>query len=256
MRVFFVVLARNASLVEEKTHELNDLGFPYVVVCGERMQRSDVIFREPLGKYDAINFALNSIPSNAEVIALNDVDTKITNLDAAFDAIKDGASLVFVRVNVEKGPQKSFYSNLDALRKMIPIAASGELMLIRYELLKRILPLEKCKAEDSLVLFKTLQLGERAVFCEQCYVTTVRTMLPKEEENYKRRTTAGIYQALSMSRPPPLVILFYKVLPLLSPLLLIRGKKGYYWTKGILLGYFDFVRGDKSGSWTPLGGKN
>jgi hypothetical protein len=256
MRAFFVVLARNSSLVEEKIRELNDLGFPYVVVCGEKMRRPEVIFREPRGKYDAINFALSSIPPNTEVIAFNDVDTKIANLDSAFDAIKEGASLVFVRVNVEKGPQRSFYSNLDALRKMIPIAASGELMLIRYELLKRITPLEKCKAEDSLLLFKTLQLGGRAVFCEQCYVTTVRTMLPSEEEDYKRRTTAGIYQALSMTRPPPLVILFYRILPLLAPLLLIRGKKGYYWTKGILLGFLDFIRGDKSGTWIAVGGKN
>jgi len=41
------------------------------------------------------------------------------------------------------------------------------------------------------------------------------------------------------------------MLPLISPLLVASGRKGYYWTKGILLGFIDFVRNDKSGTWKP-----
>ncbi len=219
------------------------------------MDRQNVVFREPRGKYDAMNFALSFIPPDTDVVAFNDVDTRINNLDAAFDAIRDGVSLVFVRVAVEGGPQRSFYSYLDALRRKIPIVASGELMLIRYDVLKSITPLGKCKAEDSLILFKTLEIGGKVVFCEDSYVTTARTTLPEQEEDYKRRTVAGIYQALSMTKPPRKVALFYAFLPLVAPVLLILGEKGYYWTKGILLGYLDHVRGDKTGYWKPIGAK-
>ncbi len=31
--------------------------------------------------------------------------------------------------------------------------------------------------------------------------------------------------------------------------MLLVGRKGYYWNKGILLGYVDYVRGDKTVSW-------
>jgi UDP-glucose 4-epimerase len=30
-----------------------------------------------------------------------------------------------------------------------------------------------------------------------------------------------------------------------------KGKKGYYWAKGILSGYVDYARGDRSASWRP-----
>jgi hypothetical protein len=37
-----------------------------------------------------------------------------------------------------------------------------------------------------------------------------------------------------------------------SPLLLISGRKGYFWMKGILLGFLDYLRGDISGVWAPI----
>jgi len=250
MRVFFVVLARDASAVDKKTRELDSLGVPFVIVCGETVNRPNVVYREPRGKYDAINFGLRFVPSGTDVVAFNDIDTEIHNFEAALGLLQDkGIVLVFVKVNVTEGPQLTFYSFLDALRKKIPVAASGELMLIRYESLKRMLPLRGCKAEDSYILFKVLENKGRTVFCEKCYVTTRRTAAAEQEESYKRRTVGGIYQALSMSKPPVMIRLFYTLLPFSSPLLLMLGKKGYYWTKGILLGFVDYARGDRTASW-------
>jgi hypothetical protein len=252
MKVFFLVLARDASAVDEKVRELTRLGCPYLIVCGERVNHPNVVYREPKGKYDAINFGLRFVPSNTDVVAFNDVDTEIHNFKAVLRLIQnENVSLVFVRVNVKHGPQLTFYSFLDALRRRIPIAASGELMLIKYRFLKSIAPLKGCKAEDSYILFKVLENGGKAVFCEECYVTTKRTLRAEQEEVYKRRTVGGIYQALSMCKPPVMVRLFYTLLPLASPLLLVLGKKGYYWTKGILSGYVDYARGDRSASWRP-----
>lgn len=250
MRVFFVVLARDASLVEKKSVELERMGYPYVIVCGEKTNRPNVLYRQPKGKFDAINFGLNYVPSATEVVAFNDVDTEIHNFEDALQMMSDASvSLVFAKVNVRRGPQSTFYSFLDPLRKRIPIAASGELMLIKYRFLKSITPLKGCKAEDSYILFKVLENGGKTVFCEECYVTTKRTSRARQEEVYKRRTVGGIYQALSMSKPPIMVRLFYTLLPFASPLLLVLGRKGYYWTKGILSGYVDYARGDRSASW-------
>ena len=250
LRVFFVVLARDASLLDRKLAELRRLGYPYVVVCGERVNHENVVYRAPRGKYDAINFGLSFVPEDVDVIAFNDVDAEIHNFEAALRLIRDEEiSLIFVKVNVEHGPQLMFYSFLDALRRRVPIAASGELMLIRREVLKAIMPLRGCKAEDSYILFKVLEKGGKVAFCEGCYVVTRRTSHAKEEEAYKRRTVGGIYQALSMSKPPVIVRLFYTLLPFLSPLLLVLGKKGYYWAKGILLGYVDYARGDRTAAW-------
>ena len=251
-RVFFVVLARDASLVKAKMLELDRLGCQYVIVCGERIQDSRVVFREAKGKYDAINFGLDFVPRGTDVVAFNDVDTRIYNLQAALNAIESGASLVFAKVNVFEGPQISFYRYLDAVRRRIPVAASGELMLVNFNLLKSMAPLSRCKAEDSYILFKTLERGGRVVFCEECSVTTHRTRSGEEEEDYKRRTAGGIYQALSLSKPPFMIVLFYVLLPFLAPMLLIEGRKGYFWTKGILYGLIDFLRGDKTGSWKQI----
>jgi hypothetical protein len=190
------------------------------------------------------------VSSQTDIVALNDVDTTIHNFEAAVSLLRNSdASLVFVRIDVGHGPQLSFYSLLDSLRRRIPIAASGELMLARYESLRRIVPMKGCKAEDTYILFKVLENGEKVVFCRGCSVTTKRTQRSSEEEQYKRRTVGGIYQALSMSKPPFVVKLFYTLLPFVSPLMLAAGRNGYYWTKGILLGYVDHVRGDKTGSW-------
>lgn len=247
-----MVLARDASAIERKVRELSRLGYPFLVVCGEKVNHPNVVFREPRGKYDAMNFGLRFVPPNTDVVVFNDVDAEIHNVEAAFDLLEDeSVSLVFVKVKVNKGPQKMFYSFLDFLRSRIPIAASGELMLVRYGVLKRLLPMKGCKAEDSYLLFKVLEKGGKVRFCEECFVTTERTTFAEQEEAYKRRTVGGIYQALSLARPPLAVRVFYALLPFLCPLLLISGKKGYYWTKGILSGYVDYARGDKGASWQP-----
>ena len=251
--MFFLVLARDRSGVEKKARELEGLGFPYLIVCGDRVNHPNVVHREPLGKYDAINFGSNHLPEDVEIIGLNDVDTEIHGLEAALRLFnEENVSLVFVRVDVKSGPQVLFYSFLDALRARIPIAASGELMLMRRDVFRDILPLEACKSEDSYILFKILERGHKAAFCRECYVTTKRTRNARQEEDYKRRTVGGIYQALAKTRPPAIVKLFYGVLPFLSPVLLVSGRKGYYWAKGIILGFADYLRGDRAASWKPM----
>jgi cellulose synthase/poly-beta-1,6-N-acetylglucosamine synthase-like glycosyltransferase len=220
------------------------------------MEDANVVFREARGKYDAINFGLGFVPPDTDVVAFNDVDTRIGNWKTALNAIQQGASLVFAKVDVPEGPQRSFYRYLDFVRKRVPVAASGELMLVNYDFLKGIMPLRRCKAEDSYILFKTLERGGRVVFCEECSVTTYRTELPEEEEGYKRRTVGGIYQALSMTKPPFEVTLFYTLLPFVAPMLLMQGRNGYFWAKGILLGFVDFLRGDRTGSWKSIGNKS
>ncbi len=250
MRVFFVVLARDANLVLEKARELTELGYPFVVICGEPVDHPNVVFRQPSGKYDAINFSLNFIPNNFDVVAFNDVDTRIHNLGCALGLMQNSAlSLVYAKVRVQSGPQLSFYKLLDPLRRWIPIAASGELIIVRQDALRTVLPVKQCKSEDSYILFKILENGGKIAFCEDAFVETVRTANSKQEEGYKRRTTGGIYQALSMTRPPILVRLFYTLLPIMSPLLMLTGKKGYYWSRGIIQGYLDYLRGDEAGTW-------
>jgi hypothetical protein len=102
------------------------------------------------------------------------------------------------------------------------------------------------------MLFKVLEQGGRVIFCEKCMVETERTVHVEREEDYKRRTVCGIYQALSKTKPPISVRVFYSLLPLASPLLLVLGRKGYYWMRGILLGLTDFLRGEQGGSWQPI----
>jgi hypothetical protein len=250
MKLFFLVLARDAKHVDKKVEELKRLGVPYLIVCGERLNHPNVVYREPRGKFDAINFGVRFVPENADVVVLNDVDTKIHNFQAALQSFeRKDAALVFARVCVKEGPQKLFYVFLDFLRRRVPIAASGELMLIRRNVLREILPIRSCKAEDSYILFRVLEFKHEAFFCEECYVETERTKTAEKEEVYKRKTVAGIYQALAYSRPPFVIKLFYVLLPIACPLLLALGKRGYFWTKGILLGLIDFLRGDRSGVW-------
>lgn len=252
MKVFFVVLARDENFVKDKVKELTDLGVSYVIVCGERLNASNVVYRKPIGKYDAINFGASFVPQDVDVVALNDVDTRVHGLENVLRWFeRDRVSLVFSKVVVRGGPQRLFYPFLDAIRRRVPIAASGELMLIRHDVLDDVLPLKPCKAEDSYMLFKVLELGERAAFCEESHVETERTKSPEKEETYKRKTVAGLYQALSYTKPPGTIKLFYVLLPLISPILLVLGRNGYYWMKGILLGFLDYLRGDRSGFWKP-----
>jgi hypothetical protein len=252
MQPFFVVLAREGKYVPEKVRELKDLGVSYLIVCGENLRLPNVVHRTARGKYDAINFAAQNLPEDASVIAFNDVDTRIRNIEEALrDFKRTRASLLFAKLRVKEGPQIFLNTILDRLKRRILVTASGELMLIRRDVFEKILPLKPCKAEDTYVLFKTLERGGKAVFCEKCYVETERTPNAQKEEGYKRKTVAGIYQALSYTKVPFGIKLFYIVLPFISPVLLVLGRKGFYSMKGILLGFLDFLRGDREGYWTP-----
>jgi len=170
MKTFFLVLARDEKHVDEKVEEMKVLGLPYLIVCGRNLNQSNVVFRRPRGKYDAINFGFELIPKDTDVVVLNDVDTKIKNFKAALQWFNsEDIALVFARVYVKEGPQSLFYRILDRIRRRLPITASGELMLIRYHVLKRIIPIKPCKAEDSYILFKVLEFKCKSIFCEECY---------------------------------------------------------------------------------------
>jgi cellulose synthase/poly-beta-1,6-N-acetylglucosamine synthase-like glycosyltransferase len=249
---FFVVLARDRAHVTEKAVELTRLGVPFIVLCGENMRQPHVVYRVPIGKYDAINFVLqaNLIPKNAEIVAFNDVDTKITGFSSMLQQFADSkVGIAYATELVKDGPQRNFFAVFNPVRKLFPLAASGELMLIRTELLRQILPLKPCKAEDTLIMFKALELGNKVVFCDDCFAETERTKTGQKEELYKRKTVAGIYQALSFTNPPPMVRLLYSMLPFLSIVFMVMGSDGYYTFRGILLGFLDFRRGDRSGTW-------
>lgn len=250
LKSIVLVLARDSLGVPEKIKELERLGFEYRIVCGEEIKDPNVIFRLPKGKFDAINYGARFLPDDVDLVIMNDVDTEIHNLFSAIEKFEDkNVGVVFSRVAVKVGPQKSFYKLLDRIRNVVPIAASGELFIIRKTILDEILPLKACKSEDSYLMFKALEKKSRVVFDSNSFVVTRRTSIPEEEEKYKRRTVGGLYQALSYSKPPALVRLFYLFLPFAAPLLLILGKNGYYWSRGIMFGYIDHLRGDKTGSW-------
>jgi hypothetical protein len=249
---FFVVMARDRSFVKEKTVELESLGVPFIIVCGENINQPNVVFRAPIGKYDAINFVLqaNLIPKNATIVAFNDVDTKIRGFSSMLQRFADPkVGIAYATELVKDGPQRNFFAVFNPIRKLFPLAASGELMLMRTKLLNQILPLKPCKAEDTLIMFKALELGNEVVFCDDCFAETDRTKTGKKEELYKRKTVAGIYQALSFTNPPPMVRLLYSILPILSAVFIIMGSNGYFTFRGILLGFLDFKRGDRSGTW-------
>lgn len=249
MKIFFIVLARNEKHVKQKIEELKCLGVPYLIVCGQKLNLPNLVYRAPNGKYDAINFGFGLIPPDTDVVILSDVDTRIVNFEAAARLFCSPiVDLVFVRVNVH-GPQKLFYGFLDSIRQHLLVAASGELMLIKFNLLKKIMPLKPCKAEDSYILFKALELKSNCVFCQDCSVETERTKTAEKEEIYKRKTVSGIYQALAYTNPPYYIKFFYALLPFLCSLLMLTGDRGYFWTKGILAGFTDYLRGDQSGTW-------
>jgi hypothetical protein len=248
-KLFIIVLARDRKHVHDKIRELDNLGVPYRIVCGERLNHPNVVYRVPKGKYDAINFSLKLIPKDVDIVVLNDVDTEIHNFEAALCYLENKmVALVFAKDVVKSGPQVLFHQLLFSILRILPILANGDLMFIRRNVLERIY-LMPCKAEDAYILFRVLELGYNAIFSEECYVETKKTENEKEEEMYKRRTVTGIYQALSYTHPPPLIRLFYALLPLSSPLLLVSGKKGYFWMKGILSGFMDYLRGDRGGAW-------
>jgi cellulose synthase/poly-beta-1,6-N-acetylglucosamine synthase-like glycosyltransferase len=230
---FFIIPAKNQQNVEEKIIELENMQAPYIIICGERINHPNVVYRKARGKWDAINFGSQFIPKDANVIVLNDVDTKIHNFKHALSHLSGEADIVYCRVNVLKGPQVKFYRIADPIRKRFHIFASGELMLIKRKVFKRVLPIPPCIAEDSYILFKALELGYCAHFCTKTYVTTDRTANAKEEEAYKARTTLGVYQVLKHTRPPPWIRTFYALLPIAAPLLALAGEDGKAWMRGI-----------------------
>lgn len=245
--IFFVVLARTKDGVKEKIAELENLGIPFIIVCGEKTDRPNVVYRPKKGKFDAINFGAKFLRPETKVVCLNDVDTRIYNFEKSLSKLSKGLVLVFCKVRLDSGPQVHFYSLLDRIRSSLPINSSGELMLVERRVFDRILPIPPCKTEDNYISFRVLELGYKLFFCEDCWVETKRTQTLDEEERYKTRTVTGLYQALSLTEPPILVRVFYLILPFLTPLLLLQGRRGLAWANGILHGFTNFLRGDKEG---------
>ena len=219
--------------MQRKIAELSGSDIRFVIICGERTDYPNVIYRKARGKWDAINFARRFVPDGTFVVALNDVDTTLCNLDSALECLEAHADLVYCAVHVAFGPQKKFYKILDPIRKRLHVAASGELMLVKKSVLDKVLPIPPCTAEDSYILFKALGLGYKCQFCSETYVTTSRTKNAREEEEYKARTTLGVYQALTYAKATPVIRLFYASLPLAAPLLALAGNDGRAWARGI-----------------------
>jgi cellulose synthase/poly-beta-1,6-N-acetylglucosamine synthase-like glycosyltransferase len=232
VRLFVLVSARDRLRVREKIRELLSIGVRFVVICGEKSSQPAVHYRQKIGKWDAINYGSRFIPPQAEVVVLNDVDTRIHNLERALGYLNK-ADMVICKVRVGSGPQKKFYRILDPIRKYVPIAASGELMLLKRELFNRLIPLPPCTAEDSYMMFRAIELGYHVKFIKETFITTERTFDPVEEQAYKIRTTLGIYQSLQLTHPPPYVRAFYRLLPLIAILLTIGGPDGRAWAIGI-----------------------
>lgn len=228
-----MVLARDAKNVPQKISELQETGIPFVIVCAEKVNHPNVVYREAKGKWDAINFGAKFIPKDTEIILFNDVDTKIHNFEFSLKCINSKADIVYCRVNVSEGPQVMFYRILNPIRQRFHVCASGEFMLVKRKVFDAVMPIPPCIAEDSYLLFRALELGYKAYFCTDAYVTTKRTTNMRDEEAYKTRTTLGIYQALSYSKPSLLIRVFYYLLPVFSPLLMIAGGNGIAWAKGI-----------------------
>lgn len=246
--IFFLVMARTKEGIYEKISELNYLNVPFIIICGEKIEHPKIKYRKPKGKFDAINYGSKYIPETAEIIFINDVDTKILNFKKILEPFNDSTvALVYSKVEVEGGPQTHFYPILDGIRSKLHVASSGELMGIRKSLFLKILPLPPCKAEDSLIMFKILEMGNKILFSKDCWVRTIRTSNLSEETLYKQRTVTGIYQALLYSKPPILTRVFYLLLPFVSPILLVKGKRGFCWLKGIVKGYANYLSGDRNG---------
>ncbi len=228
-----MVMARDAKNVPQKISELQGTGIPFVIVCGEKVNHPNVVYRKASGKWDAINFGAKYIPSSAEIIIFNDVDNEIHNFELSLNCIMSKADLVHCQIKVSNGPQIMFYRLVNPIRQKFNMFASGDLMLIKRGVFEAISPIPPCIAEDSYMLFKALELGFRAYFCTEAYVTTKKTSNNNEEEAYKTRTTLGIYQALNYAKPPITIRIFYYLLPAFSPLLIVSGESGIAWAKGI-----------------------
>jgi hypothetical protein len=254
-RVVALVPARDRSAVDAKIRELRALGLEYLIVCGEPVQSDHFLYRPLAGKYDALNAGLAQLLPKADIVILNDVDTRIEDIQGPLELLKrTGADMVFCHVGVESGPQRRFYRLLDLIRDYVPVASSGELVIARASSLARVMPIPPTRAEDTWLMFKFRELGRTVLFWNGPAVTTRRTETYAEEAAYKQRTVCGIYQALAITRPGATVSWFYALLPFISPTLLLTGPGGRAWCQGILLGLADFLHGSKSGSFDPIGG--
>jgi len=232
-KCFIIVLARDSRHIKEKIIELTQMCVSYVIVCGEKYDHPRVVYRKAIGKWDAVNYSAKFVPEETDIIIFNDVDTKIHNLVYAIQDVTSKADIVYCKVNISKGPQTKFYKIADPIRAKFHIFASGELLLIKKHVFESTLLVPPCIAEDSYLLFKALELGYCAHFCQDTYVTTKRTNNCMEEELYKSRTTLGIYQALRYTQPGLAIKAFYLSLPFTSLLLMIAGKDGMAWANGI-----------------------
>ena len=228
------MLARDAKSIRTKIHEIERIGLPFIVVCGENFHDSRVVYRVPVGKWDAINYGYGYIPQENDVVVLNDVDTEIHGLEHMFSSVSGGSDFVYAAVRPSGGPQPKFYAIANPLNRVLKIFAMGELVVIRKQLLDKLMPIPPCLAEDTYLLFKAMELNYKAEFCEDAYVNTFRTSLISEEVLYKERTTLGILQALDYTKPPPWIRLFYRSLPFLAAMLMLAGEDGRAWGKGIM----------------------
>ena len=59
-------------------------------------------------------------------------------------------------------------------------------MIIRKSVFEKVLPIPPCKAEDTLITFKILEMGYKAIFAKDCWVETEIT------SNRKREITRNI----------------------------------------------------------------
>lgn len=234
MKPFCLVLARSANSIRTKMREIERLGLPFIVVCGESFDDPRVVHRPPIGKWDAINFGYGYIPGEADVVVLNDVDTEIHGLDHMFSSVARGSDFVYAAVRPSGGPQPKFYAIANPLNRALNIFALGELVMIRKKLLDKLMPIPPCLAEDTYLLFKAMELNYKVDFREDVFVTTSRTSSTTEEVLYKERTTLGILQALDYTRPPPWIRLFYHSLPILAVMLMLSGEDGRAWARGIM----------------------
>ena len=70
---FFLVLARDRQNVEEKIMELEEMKVPFLIVCGEKVNYPNVIYREARGKWDAVNFGARFVPKAADGYSVDGV---------------------------------------------------------------------------------------------------------------------------------------------------------------------------------------
>ncbi len=233
MKPFCLVLARDAKQVRAKMLEVESIGLPFTVICGESFDDPRVVHRPPVGKWDAINYGYACIPREADVVVLNDVDAEIHGLENMFSSLSGGSDFVYAAVRPSGGPQPKFYAIANPLNRAMNIFAMGELVVVRKTLLDKLMPIPPCLAEDTYLLFKAMELHYKVEFCQDAYVNTFRTSSLAEEVLYKERTTLGILQALDYTRPPPWIRLFYRSLPALAAMLMLAGDEGRAWGRGI-----------------------